>query len=123
MKNALLEGHRDAGPAKIRKCFIEWSEGLSFTVEVKRRGFLSRATQASIGRTYEARRPVGLCLNAGFFDACATRSQSGVRVARRGYGPSLNEDLFGPEWEMTNSKVTKGLAGSIDSWLRTFKVR
>ncbi len=63
MKSALPEGHRKDGPAKIRMRFIEWSEGPSFTVEVKRRGSFLRATESSIGRTHQASRSVGLRLN------------------------------------------------------------
>jgi len=128
MKSVISEGHRGADSDNNKKCFIEWSEGVSFTVEVKRRGILSRATQTSTGRTAQGRWSVGLRVNAGFFAIGATCRPVGRRLEDQGYGPSMSQDLFGqdllgPEWEMATFRTAEGLAGSIDNWLRTFKVR
>jgi len=137
MKSVITKGHREAVPAKNKKCFIEWSEGLSFTVELKRRGILSRTAQTDTGRTPEVRWSNGLGVSAGFFDfECprARRSAACLRLDGQWYGTSVRQDLLGqdlldPEWEMTTFRAVKSLAGakslagSIDNWLRTFKVR
>ncbi len=71
----------------------------------------------------KAQWPAGIWVAAGFFDAGAASILSGRGPDHRGFGPSMVQDLLGPEWDLTTFREARDLVGSIDNWLRTFKVR